>query len=80
MKTEIVSTHEVKKIDWSIPMVVKHEDSELHLLTNGVYYGNEFTGIVIIKNNLYDVGYKSSDWSIIRFTPINEPITIKFIP
>lgn len=80
MKTEIVKTEQtVNEIDWSRSQLVKSKNSSNIVLTNGIHKKDSFCGTVIIKDT-YDVGAFFKDWDKSDFTPITEPITIKFIP
>lgn len=78
MKTEIIEIEPVKKqeIDWSKRMLVKAEDGTI-VATTGKRNGFDFEGMQMSGNNVFVF---LTCWSKPSFTPITEPITIKFIP
>lgn len=79
MKTEIVKTEQNnQEIDWSKPQLLKC--SEVIVLSIGINIGDTFRGVVLISGNGWKLGHVSNEWSKNQFTPITEPITIKFIP
>lgn len=79
MKTEIVKTEQSnQEIDWSKPMLLKC--GELVVLNSGINNVTSFTGVVLIADNGFKLGHASNAWHKNQFTPITEPITIKFIP
>lgn len=78
MKTEIVKTEQVNEIDWSKPMLLKC--GELVVFSLGIDSEMTFKGVVLISGNGFKLGHASNGWPKNQFTPITEPITIKFIP
>lgn len=82
MKTEIIEGQELikKEVKWSRSMVVKSVIGELLILTNGIHKDDVFQGTVIATSATYSVGSHSKGWNKSNFTPITEPITIKFYP
>lgn len=82
MKTEIIHEQPEKQepvIDWSKPMLFKSKYINLMVLSNGEH-GEDFTGTAIIADGHFEVGFHSSRWIKSQFTPITEPVTIKFYP
>lgn len=81
MKTEIVKTEQtVNEIDWSKPMLVKAKRTSLIVWTNGFHSEESFSGIVLAIDERNCVGLYLESWLKSLFTPITEPVTIKFIP
>ena len=89
MKTIIIDKeNQLEEINWEIPMVVKHKNSELIIITNGYHDDDEFHGTVLynydaINNNddcEHIIGYFSREWFKEGFKKITEPLTIKFLP
>lgn len=81
MKTEIVKIEPVnKEIDWSKRQLLKHKD-ELYVLYTGTHTDSCFSGYVIYNNKMNpDFADYLNTFDKDSFTPITEPITIKFIP
>lgn len=81
MKTEIVKTEQtVNEIDWSKPQLVKSKLSPLIVWTDGNHSEESFSGKVLIEDHEDSVGDEYKSFHKSSFTPITEPITIKFIP
>lgn len=83
MKIKIVSWIGIeysKGIDWSIPRLMKSIDNRQVIITNGEHLSDTFTGTVLIKEDVWQVGHFSKSWVKSNFYPITKPLTIKFIP
>lgn len=79
MKTEIIKTEQtVNEIDWSKPQLVKSKITYSLVLTTGMHSTTTFSGIRF-GNTENDADY-CKELSKENFTPITEPVTIKFIP
>ena len=79
MKSEIVNVKETKEIDWSKPQVFIDNLGQIVLSTGKAKDNNTFSGVCIFrgKSSTYEGDY-SKRWARERFTPITEPINIKF--
>lgn len=84
MKTEIITDQIKTEIDWDSAMVVKWRFGELYLLTTGSCNTDNFSAVVLKDTSKEKVPYNefhySNNWTKSEFTPITEPIIIKFIP
>lgn len=80
MKTEIIKTEQAnQEIDWSKTMLVKSKYSNVLVLTTGQHTENNFCGILITNIGGGNVHFQEGFFKE-AYTPITEPITIKFIP
>lgn len=81
MKTEIVKTEQtVNEIDWSKRQLLKSIDG-LYVLYTSTHNDNCFSGYVVYDNKMnIQFGEYSCTFVKEAFTPITEPVTIKFIP
>lgn len=77
MKTEIIKTEQ--GIDYSKVILVKN-DLSIIILTTGQHEDECFSGMVIYSKEQADIGCYNKNWLKSNFTPITEPITIKFTP
>lgn len=81
MKTEIVKIEQInQEIDWSKPQLLKAKRTSLIVWTNGFHSEESFSGIVLVRDERNCVGLYIESWVKSLFTPITEPVTIKFIP
>lgn len=80
MKTEIITENpEVKEIDWSKKTLVR--STHVVVLATGEHDEYRFSGYVIHSRiDKYSNLSYSQHWEKKAFSPITEPITIKFIP
>lgn len=81
MKTEIVSGNKpLNEIDWSKPQLMISKNGNF-VKTNGKHTIDEFEAHIIHSDKKdYEVLEFCKELYKHNFTPITEPITIKFIP
>lgn len=84
MKTEIINNGELKsdKINWCKVELVECTSGAIILTTGTGLHNcdNNFSGTILIGDDLHDIGEFSKRWSPTNFKKVTKSIAIKFTP